>query len=152
MAINTTFTAGAVLTAQQMNNLPWGIVSQTENTSSNTTISAVAAQITSPSFTAVAGRQYLVTYFEPELSANAASGYFDIQIRLTNAAGTLLAGAAHSSTGSTNYFCTSVSKVLTFSAGAVVLVGCLAYSSGNGKAGRTASAAARLIIQDIGPS
>jgi len=60
MAINTTFTTGAVLTAAQMNNLPWGVAGTAVRTSGNVSLGPAQADITSMSttFTAVAGRLY----------------------------------------------------------------------------------------------
>jgi hypothetical protein len=60
MAANTTFTTGAVLTAAQMNNLPWGVVAYGARTAGNVTLGPTQADITgmSVTFTAVAGRLY----------------------------------------------------------------------------------------------
>ena len=76
MPANTTFTAGAVLTAQQMNNLPWGIVDATaggtsgrgfvNKTSGDTTItSATSADLSgiTITFNAVAGRLYKADFY-----------------------------------------------------------------------------------------
>ena len=62
MTINTTFTAGSVLTAAQMNNLPWGVISSTYNTTAtiNNTSTAVQSFFTGPAFTPVVGRKYMV--------------------------------------------------------------------------------------------
>jgi hypothetical protein len=62
MAINTTFTSGAVLTAAQMNNLPFGL-SQTASSTSTQSVGGGAAQdITglTASATLVNGRSYMV--------------------------------------------------------------------------------------------
>jgi len=61
MALNTTFVAGNILTAAQMNNLPFGVVSKAENTSLSQTVTSVT-DLTSLSvtFTGVAGRLYRV--------------------------------------------------------------------------------------------
>lgn len=64
MAANTTFTAGQVVTAAQMNNLPWGVVGYVARTTGNVTLGPAQADITSMSitFTAVAGRLYRATW------------------------------------------------------------------------------------------
>jgi hypothetical protein len=75
MPANTTFTAGQVLTAQQMNNLPWGVVDSTAGGTSNRawikinaaqTVNAGAAivDVTSSTFTftGIAGRLYKYSY------------------------------------------------------------------------------------------
>ena len=61
MALNTTFVSGAVLTAAQMNNLPFGVAGKAENTSLNQTVTSLT-DLTSLSvtFTGVAGRLYRV--------------------------------------------------------------------------------------------
>jgi hypothetical protein len=75
MPANTTFTAGAVLTAQQMNNLPWGLVQTTaggtsnrgfvRNNTSDFNLSTTAVDVTgmTVTFTAVAGRLYRANFF-----------------------------------------------------------------------------------------
>jgi hypothetical protein len=74
MPANTTFTAGAVLTAQQMNNLPWGLVQTTaggtggrgfvRNASTDYNLTTSAADVTgmTVTFTAVAGRLYRANF------------------------------------------------------------------------------------------
>jgi hypothetical protein len=64
MAANTTFTTGAVLTAAQMNNLPWGVVGTASRSAGNVTLGPTIADITSMSttFTATAGRVYRATW------------------------------------------------------------------------------------------
>ena len=66
MAINTTFSSGAILTAAQMNNLPWGVAGVQTLTSSfatsatHTTFQANGMSLT---ITEVAGRAYRVTAY-----------------------------------------------------------------------------------------
>jgi hypothetical protein len=73
MPANTTFTAGAVLTAQQMNNLPWGVVDATAGGTSgrgfvrsatNFVMTTTEADVTNMTvtFTPVAGRLYRATF------------------------------------------------------------------------------------------
>ena len=68
MALNTTFTTGAVLTAAQMNNLPWGVAAKAQNTSDFTlSSSSQAIPNTTVTWTAVSTRLYKITayfYFE----------------------------------------------------------------------------------------
>jgi hypothetical protein len=62
MAINTTFTSGAILTAAQMNNLPWGIAGKSELIldKSFTTLTDAGLDIT---WTANSTRQYKLSFF-----------------------------------------------------------------------------------------
>jgi hypothetical protein len=68
MALNTTFTSGNVLTAAQMNNLPWGVAGKAQNTS-DFILSSTSAAVpnTTVTWTAVSTRLYKITvycYFE----------------------------------------------------------------------------------------
>lgn len=64
MAINTTFTSGQILTAAQMNNLPWGIAGSVARTLAVSAITSTVADITgvSVTFTAVSTRVYKFTF------------------------------------------------------------------------------------------
>jgi hypothetical protein len=74
MPANTTFTAGAILTAAQMNNLPWGVVQATAGgTSSRGFVSRTSGDISltttrtdltalTVTFTPVTGRLYRATF------------------------------------------------------------------------------------------
>jgi len=73
MASNTTFTSGAILTAAQMNNLPWGVVTATaggtsgsgyvRNTTTSVSIPTAATDISGMtiSWTAISTRIYRIT-------------------------------------------------------------------------------------------
>ena len=61
MAINTTFVSGNILTAAQMNNLPWGVAGYaTKATTQSVTAEADVSGLTA-TWTAVAGRVYKFT-------------------------------------------------------------------------------------------
>jgi hypothetical protein len=79
MAANTTFTTGAVLTAAQMNNLPWGVMGTAVRTAGNLTLGPAQVDITGMSitFTAVAGRLYRATWSVNALK-NVAAGWTEI--------------------------------------------------------------------------
>jgi len=64
MTINTTFVSGDVLTAAQMNNLPWGVIGYVSRTAGNVTLGPTQADITSmtTTFTAVTGRLYRASW------------------------------------------------------------------------------------------
>ena len=66
MAINTTFTSGAILTAAQMNNLPWGVAGlQTLTTTFNTVPTHTVPQPNGMTLTIteVTGRRYRITAY-----------------------------------------------------------------------------------------
>ena len=78
---NTTFTAGNVLTAAQMNRLPWGIMgyaSVTANQSGITT--AVDVTGLTVTFTANSTRYYKTTVYTFSAQQNTAAGYGEIRI------------------------------------------------------------------------
>jgi len=64
MALNTTFVAGAILTAAQTNNLPFGVVGYQNYTGGNFTATTSQTAVTgiSIAFTGVAGRIYKATF------------------------------------------------------------------------------------------
>ena len=96
MASNTTFTSGAILTAAQMNNLPWGIVTATaggtsgsgyvRNTTTPVTITAAAADVSgmTVSWTAISTRIYRVTLTISDIYSGA--GFNPLLIEVTDAA------------------------------------------------------------------
>lgn len=85
---NTGFTSGAVLTAAQMNRLPWGVMGYASATA-NQSITALA-DVTSltVTFTAVSTRIYKTTIFIPIVQQTTANGYG--QLYLANSSNTQL--------------------------------------------------------------
>ena len=154
---NTTFTAGAIFTANQANAYPFGVCASSSSTTNYVlTTSVVIATGMTATFTAIANRLYRITYYEPQVGITSVlSGFTSLSIRPTNAAGTQLQlgilqnTAAVGSAGTLN-----VVHVGTFTAGSNTVVGCAATSSVTGVPSlvRSATAPARLIIEDIGPS
>ena len=88
---NDNFSAGQVLTAEEMNLLPRGVMAQaTSGTSYTLTLTETITTGMTVTFDAVAGRLYKITYYEPAVfSPSVISGQTTLGIRLTNAAGTL---------------------------------------------------------------
>lgn len=79
MTINTTFVSGNILTAAQMNNLPWGVAAKSAVTSGQALTNASAAITgTSVTWTADASRVYKLTMF--------------MQINITAGTGSVFAG------------------------------------------------------------
>jgi hypothetical protein len=154
---NTDFTAGQVMTAAQANAFPRGIMALATSTTNYalTTSVAVATGMT-VTFTAVANRNYKVTYYEPQAQiTNLSTGVTTISVRPTNAAGTALQSAFLKNVAAVSGFgsllCTFVT---TFSAGSITLVGCGVTSStsdGPNLIG-TASSVRTLLVEDIGPA
>jgi hypothetical protein len=162
MAINpnTTFVAGSVLTAAQQNRFPFGVVARaTSNTDYTLTTSYVIATGMTVTFTAIADRYYKITYMEPQCqTSTVANSDTNIQIRVTNASGTLLnTGFVRTETGSqTDTGTITLVSTSTFTAGSVTIVGCAktTNTTGGPVLGRGAATAgpALLLVEDIGPA
>jgi hypothetical protein len=72
---NTTFTAGAILTAAQMNRLPWGITAFSQKTADQTGISTTADVTNlSVTWTAVSTRYYRITVYMASIRQRTSSG------------------------------------------------------------------------------
>ena len=102
MPANTTFTSGAVLTAQQMNNLPWGIVDATSGGTSgrgyarrttNQTLTTTETEMTglTVTWTAVTGRLDRVSFNCRVLNTADTQNIF---MRITTGANALALGTA----------------------------------------------------------
>lgn len=99
MASNTTFTSGAILTAAQMNNLPWGIVTATaggtsgsgyiRNTTTAVAIGTAAADVSGMtiSWTALSTRIYKITLTISDIYTGA--GFNPFALDVTDAANTV---------------------------------------------------------------
>jgi hypothetical protein len=146
---NTAFSSGAILTADQQNRFPRGVMAYNTATASDTTITAEEVQITGSSFTAVAGRYYKVTYFEPNPTGG--TGYFGFRIRQTNLAGTQL-NLAYQTAGTGIERQSHIIWVGTFSAGTVNVVATATQTAGTGTLARSATTVAYLLVEDIGPT
>lgn len=152
MAINpnTDFSSGAVLTADQQNRFPRGVMAYNTATATDATITVEEVQITSSAFTAVANRYYRIIYFEPAFGSTAGST-MTMRVRQTNITGTVLQ--------TTNIYNNSFYQqngmligFSTFSAGSVTLVATLQQAAGTGSAVRSATSVAFLSVEDVGPS
>ena len=150
MAINTTFTSGAILTAAQMNNLPWGVALNGKKTTSDTgaTLNTETTIVTG-SITAVTGRLYRMTYFEPNLYASAVGS---ANMRIKDGAAELaqtyiyLPAASQETNG-------IVTVVTTLSAGAHTISATIVRGSPiTLSAIRSATSYAVFTVEDIGPS
>jgi hypothetical protein len=152
---NTDFVSGAILTAQQQNNFPRGIMATASSTTSYTiTTSVVISTGMTVTFTAVAGRNYRITYYEPQVqSPSTINSLVSCQIRLTNAAGTQLqAGIVQTNAASTIYEALTVTYVGTLTAGSVTIVGTSNASTTTGTPVLTRSSTipGQITVEDIG--
>jgi hypothetical protein len=152
---NTNFTAGQVLTSDQANRFPRGIMAQATDNANFVLAGGVEnISITASTFTAVANRYYRITYFEPSLPLVQNGNTVTMRVRLTNVTGTVI-GSTVSTNADTNagtFEPTQLTCISTFSAGSVVLVGTLTSPGAVVTAARSATSQALILIEDIGPS
>ena len=114
---NNIFTSGAILTAAQMNTLPFGYVAGIRSTGAGTTPTTAAAVpfLSTPNFTPVANRIYRVTWAVGSFIKNLSTNNQDIYIRVGGASGTIidhvtysgLATGYYGAAGKTSYVLTS---------------------------------------------
>lgn len=151
MAINpnTDFSSGAVLTADQQNRFPRGVMAVTQNIVSDTTITVEEVQITGASFTAVANRYYKISYFEPNITGG--TGYFTFQIRKTNLAGAIVQQFYEQGGAGIDRFAHGV-WIGTLTAGSQNFVATASMSAGTGTLSRGSTRVAFLVVEDIGPA
>jgi len=144
---NTNFVSGAVLTAAQQNNFPRGVMGYAEATVNYLNFNAIGTVLTT-TFTAVLNRYYRITYHEPQLFSNGAAT--NITMTIANGAAALQQSLT---TGNTTYGVQGTAiTVETFAAGSITINARLTNTGGiNASAGRSATAPALLLVEDIGP-
>jgi len=158
IAPNTTFVIGQVLTAAQANAFPFGNVALASSATSYTmTTAAVQTTGMTVSWTAIANRNYKVTYYEPQVTTpSTLSGFTTIRLYENSVAtgpqlqqGFVQNSAAVSLSGSL-----TLTYVGTFSAGTRTVIGAGLASSVTGTpiAGRSALSKAFLLVEDLGPA
>lgn len=151
MTINTTFVSGAILTAAQMNNLPWGSAGYASSTTLNQNVTTLT-DITglSVTFTAVAGRIYRVDGY---VMMNSTEGTNPAVLSIRNGATALQQSTLNLQIANTNYMA-AASYVGTFTAGSVTvkLSGARGAGSGTITAQSTSTYPAQIIVTDIGAS
>jgi hypothetical protein len=149
---NTDFSSGAILTAQQQNNFPRGVMSFAQATANVGPFFAETVMVTLPSFTAVANRYYRVVGFLPfqETTGAGNQGNFQARIRKgTTTAGTELQRAYDNTFGNSDDFSMTVIWVGTLTAGAQQMV--LTFqSSANTIVYGSATNPMQFFIEDIG--
>lgn len=130
-------------------NAPWGLISVTKNTTTDAAITTDKTTITSPSFTAIANRNYRITYIEHSVSNSNAEGN-NARIRISGP-NTIQVEALFGGIGQAFV----LTNIVTLSAGSTVLVATLgrqAGGTGTTTATRSATSPAQLVIEDIGPA
>lgn len=73
MTINSTFNVGATLTAAQQNNFPRGLAADIKKSETTDTYTTTEKAMLAITFSQVSGRNYLITFIEPNLAGTAAT-------------------------------------------------------------------------------
>ena len=147
---NDLFTSGQILTAQECNQFPFGIVAIGNLTGNTTFTTSEVVLVTASSFTALANRYYKITYQVPYVIGQ--SSEVECNVRLTNATGTRISGSnmiTSASVGGTSF--TTV-VVTTLTAGTTVIVGTGISYAGVSTAQCSATKPMQIIVEDIGPA
>lgn len=153
MAINpnTDFSVGQVLTSDQTNRFPRGVVSFAERTTNLLGVSTEQVAVTSSTFTAVANRYYRITFSCHYVGKNATAGALKWRIRKTNATGTQYQYAETNVSASTANGATLV-VVRTLDAGSQAIVGTVEASAGLLDALAAATYPIQITVEDLGPA
>lgn len=154
---NVTFVSGAVFTAAQANAFPFGIVAKANSTTSYTLTTTITATTgMSVTFTAIANRNYKITYYEPIVeTTSAASGQTNLKIFQTNTAGTQLTSTFLNNSAAVKILGTiNAVSVNTFSAGSVTIIGAASTTSVTGTPvlQRNLFFPSLLLVEDMGPA
>jgi hypothetical protein len=152
---NDTFTSGQILTAQECNQFPFGVVALASSTTTYTltTTETIATGMT-VTFTAIANRYYKITYFEPQAQTASVAANTTLGIRKTNATGTILNLTTLGNEGGADQAGLIGSIITTLTAGSNTIVGTAYCSSTTGAPQliRDATRTAQLLVEDIGPA
>ena len=146
---NTTFTAGAILTAAQMNDLPFGLVGAAENTSLAQTFTTIV-DLTSLSvtFTGIAGRRYRVEGYLL-MQSNTNGDAVNLQIR--DGSNTVLQqGIYHLESSAVAYMATACTVIAATGSTTVKLSGLRQAGTGTITANGGSTFPAQIIVTDIG--
>jgi len=150
MTINTTFSVGATLTAAQQNNFPRGLAADIKKSETTDTYTSTEKAMLAITFSQVSGRNYLITFIEPNLAGTAAT---TATYRFREGAG--VAGGiyntfraqiaiATSTTATFQYvLAATTSSTLTITCGAIA-------ASGTVTATRSSSQICNMFVTDLG--
>jgi hypothetical protein len=145
---NTTFTSGAILTAAQMNRLPWGIMGYAQATANQTGITT-ATNVTglSVAFTAISSRYYKTTIYTFSAQQNTLAGYAEFIIadgsNVQKQTGVIYQLAGEQAPLSVSIVETGLSGSVTRKARAATNAGSLLLAAG-------AASPMFIVVEDIG--
>jgi hypothetical protein len=156
MAVNDVFTVGQILTAAEMNRMPFGVCGYASAASNyNLTATLTAVPDITVSWTADSTRLYKITYYEPQVKSATVSGsYISLALYLGSTAGTQLNTTLYnigSATQVTNGVI--VMYVGGFASGAKTVIGAALTSTvtGTPQLVHAGTQEPYIVVEDIGP-
>ena len=146
---NTTFTAGNVLTAAQMNRLPWGVMGYASLTANQTINSSSLMDVTSLSvvFTANSTRIYRTSVIIPVITQNT-STEFNV-LAIANSSGTSLA-QSNFRAAATNQFQLIATYIESGITGSTTRKARMSVSANTSTINSSATIPAFIVVEDIG--
>jgi hypothetical protein len=156
MAVNDVFTVGQILTAAEMNRLPFGVCdSATAASNYNITTTLTAVPDITVSWTADSTRKYKITYYEPQVaSGTVANSYIALALYLGSTGGTELNTTLYT-IGSATQITNGVTVLYVggFGSGAKTVIGAAIASSTTGtpRLVHAGNQEPYIVVEDIGP-
>ena len=146
---NTTFVAGAILTAAEMNRLPWGCMGTAKATANQTLIGATPTDITSltVTFTANSLRLYRTTLYLPDIAQITSAGFASLRITDTAGTASAISIVSQAASGETATVVTIVESGLS---GSTVRKGRASTNAGTLTLVGTATSPMQITVEDIG--
>lgn len=150
MTINTTFTVGATLTAAQQNNFPRGLAADIKKSETNDTYTTTEKSMLAISFSQVSGRNYLITFIEPNLAGTAGT---TATYRFREGAG--VAGSIYNTfrapiATATNTTVTFQYVLAATTSGSLTITASAIAASGTVTATRSSSQICNMFVTDLG--
>lgn len=146
---NTTFSSGAVLTADQMNRLPWGVVAFAQKTADQTGIST-EADITSMSvtWTADSTRYYKISVFLAPFRQKTANGI--VVPKITDGSNNARV-QANVSLATDDFACLAIAEIVTGLSGSITRKARIGTTAGTVDVlAATAGQGNYIVVEDIG--
>ena len=143
------------MTAAQMNNVPFGVVSRKYDTAGTLTVNSTTetSLFTAPAFTPVAGRLYRCTYSIGFIAKTNNNGNINVRIRKDSTAGTILNDSVYSALGVNVYVPFSTSILLTstqMGTASFVPNVCIVANTSGFVAANTGDTHGTILFEDIG--
>jgi len=133
-------------------NTAWGTVAYQTATSNSSVFTGETVMLTTSSFTAVSGRRYRITYFEPTISTFSTTvNFVRSALRLTNISGTRLQFADYAII---NQRSAVVLSFVTSSLSGSTTICSTNEASGGGSliCARASDSISHILVEDIGPA